>query len=63
MKIEINVDDVCLDLFIVRKHKLITHMAYCRCENVHCTVHTGEDKKERKETTGRRMPSFVAAST
>jgi hypothetical protein len=28
-----------------------------------CTVYTGEDKKERKETTRRRMLSFVAAST
>jgi hypothetical protein len=28
-----------------------------------CTVYTGEDKKEREETTVRRMPSFVAAST
>jgi hypothetical protein len=75
LNIEINVEDVCLDLLIVRKHvynqyncnrsfkaAYHTHVGV-RMYIVQCAVYTGEDKKERKETTGRRMPSFVAAST
>ncbi len=45
------------------RSKQLTYHTHVGVRMYKCTVYTGEDKKERKETTRRRMLSFVAAST